>query len=715
MKPFVTLLLVFLGSIGFAQLPNGQNQLKCRGTIPDDFLTLSSVKYADQVKTEVSGTSKKDRKAQEEFLLKSNFRTDALLKSGRVLFNDEVSNYVNRIADNILRDQPELREQLKFYVVRSPVVNASATNNGFVFIHMGLLSRLENEAQLAFVLCHEIQHFVKKHPINRYVESANIGRKKGTYGHLSYNDKILAQSNYSKEQELEADLLGFQLMKNTGYDLNEIEGLFDILLLSDQPAVGKDFDKTFFDTPYLQFPDSFFNDVEAYEKPEDYDDSESTHPNIAKRREQINSARPANNNSEGQKFIIGEETFARVLRLVNYDLCDHFLRDRQYQQTIYHAWNLLQDEPENTYLKKTIAKAMFGFIQYFYSTEGKGVVVRPNEVFGPAQQVFHAVYKLGIAQSLAHSTLFIRDLHRACPEDRDLEKMYQKLITKIALEQPDFINQAIEKYESQIKYDNPKKNFVKQAFSDQMGDTEFRERIEKEIERQRDESAVKLTRRERKKRKNLKKWAKMKGLPFGADKILIFEPQFLKIDQTGKKKDPILYQEGEEGQERIVKLMKLAAEAADLNYEFLRIGDLAPEDTEKFNDISGFQVTLAEILDHGFELDYIPVNQDQLDLLADKYGSDYLAWFGMTSIKSSTLRRKMLGAVMVPTIWGTIPGLYMLLKPKLDTYLFTVIVDARLGKVVYSKIDHMRASARGDLIRSLLYDTMLQIKTPPKK
>jgi len=72
--------------------------------------------------------------------------------SGRVLFGDPVSEYVNTVADKLLENEPELRSKLRFYCLKSNVTNAFATNQGMIFVTLGLIAQLENEAQLAQVL-----------------------------------------------------------------------------------------------------------------------------------------------------------------------------------------------------------------------------------------------------------------------------------------------------------------------------------------------------------------------------------------------------------------------------------------------------------------------------------------------------------------------------------------------------------------------------------
>jgi Zn-dependent protease with chaperone function len=107
--------------------------------------------------------------------------------------------------------------------LRSDEPNAYTTSNGLVFVSVGLLARLENEAQLAVVLAHEIQHFIENHALMIY---------KGMVGaRLNIREEAIEKRlsllyRFSQEQELQADKLGFKMLENSPYDLTEgIRGL----------------------------------------------------------------------------------------------------------------------------------------------------------------------------------------------------------------------------------------------------------------------------------------------------------------------------------------------------------------------------------------------------------------------------------------------------------------------------------------------------------
>ena len=77
-------------------------RLKCEGPIPEEFLKLSTEKYLEDYK------NNEDKALDKEFFITSRFVIDELVLRGKVLFNDPVSNYVNKVAGNLLKNNPAI-------------------------------------------------------------------------------------------------------------------------------------------------------------------------------------------------------------------------------------------------------------------------------------------------------------------------------------------------------------------------------------------------------------------------------------------------------------------------------------------------------------------------------------------------------------------------------------------------------------------------------
>jgi predicted Zn-dependent protease len=152
--------------------------------------------------------------------------------------------YVNAVAAKLLPE--ELRQQklaITVKVVKNPLLNAFALANGVIYIHSGLLAKMENESQLAAILSHEITHITHRHMLQsfRNVQNASValtalqlaGIPFGLYGSLAgllgALSATAAVSGYSRALENEADTRGFELLVKAGYDPTQASKLFEYL------------------------------------------------------------------------------------------------------------------------------------------------------------------------------------------------------------------------------------------------------------------------------------------------------------------------------------------------------------------------------------------------------------------------------------------------------------------------------------------------------
>jgi len=156
-------------------------------------------------------------------------------KSGLVYENVVVTDYVNRVALKIIPTNVAKEIGFQIKVLKHPVPNAFALPHGALYIHTGMLARMENEAQLAAIIGHETSHIIYRHTLQtfRNVKQvaafastlAVIGAPAGVYGLgvvlLGTVGTLAAVSGYSQSLESEADTEGLRLMANAGYDPRE--------------------------------------------------------------------------------------------------------------------------------------------------------------------------------------------------------------------------------------------------------------------------------------------------------------------------------------------------------------------------------------------------------------------------------------------------------------------------------------------------------------
>jgi len=145
-----------------------------------------------------------------------------------------VNGYVNRIGKRILQSLDPQPFEYRFFVLNTQDVNAFAVPGGYVFINSGLILLVENEDELASVICHEIGHIVARHIAKRSEQGQKIslatlgallaailvgGPAAGAITTTTLAASQTALLKYSREDEEEADYLGLKFMMRAQYDI----------------------------------------------------------------------------------------------------------------------------------------------------------------------------------------------------------------------------------------------------------------------------------------------------------------------------------------------------------------------------------------------------------------------------------------------------------------------------------------------------------------
>jgi hypothetical protein len=138
---------------------------------------------------------------------------------------------LNACARRRLQDRGPRCGEIRIYILDIPMFNASMAPNGMMHVWSGLLLRAENEAQLAFVLGHELKHYTAKHSLERWRslrDTANAlaffsliaaGAGVGFVGTLAQLAALGSLFSYNRDQEREADAGGLEALSASGYDV----------------------------------------------------------------------------------------------------------------------------------------------------------------------------------------------------------------------------------------------------------------------------------------------------------------------------------------------------------------------------------------------------------------------------------------------------------------------------------------------------------------
>ena len=145
-----------------------------------------------------------------------------------LLTDADIVSYVEGTGEAIARRLGDSFFDYHFFVVRSASVNAFAVPGGYVYVHSGLLTRVQNDDELAAVLGHEIAH-VHAHHLARQQEATQLmnyatllgvllSALQPALGPLATAANAAVQLSYTRGFEQEADYMGTRYMRAAGYD-----------------------------------------------------------------------------------------------------------------------------------------------------------------------------------------------------------------------------------------------------------------------------------------------------------------------------------------------------------------------------------------------------------------------------------------------------------------------------------------------------------------
>tara|TARA_Y100000589_G_scaffold246893_1_gene234782 strand:+ start:107601 stop:109814 length:2214 start_codon:yes stop_codon:yes gene_type:complete len=706
-------------------------RLKCEGPIPEEFLKLSTEKYLEDYK------NNEDKALDKEFFITSRFVIDELVLRGKVLFNDPVSNYVNKVAGNLLKNNPELRNELRFYVVKSNTVNAFATDQGIVFVSLGLFERLENEAQLAFVLSHEITHYVKKHVRKGYVFNEEIEKEKD----LLRDKKVFEMNRYSRENELEADKEGLKLFLKAGYSFGEAKGVLNMLLESDFPLSKQKFDVTYFNTDVMYIPEENFTDSVVQPNLEsDYNDSLLSHPNVKKRISAIEELFTNLGTSSGEKlFILSKQEFEKAKMLARLEGINIGLQYGDYLVNIYNIYNLQKEIGNTKFLEISLAKAIYGMAKYFLHNNKYSVIPDKEWMKGEIYPLYIFFKEMDKKQMGVLAYRKIYDLMKKYPEESILKLYEEDLLKELALNSGLDVTKDLltisyqEYYDEQVghlqninvedsiakievsdlsKYKKRKliravkklskgslekkiaKEYYKTALYDLMKNQTFLDRIDKIIqEHEQEEQGV----------------TNIADNNFKANEFVVVEPYVADFSLKNKVKRV----KSEMFKLKFIEMFSKNYPKIDVTNHVLSNKQLTAQDVEKYNELSLLNVWVSEVIyNSDLNTTFYTSTHEEIQLLAKKYNTPHFLVPGVLKFRSRT-RLNMNHYYLLAYSVLTLAPLPILLYDLIPTHnyikFYGIVLNAEKDEIEYSQINFEAVTGTKVTVESYVYTLLWEI------
>lgn len=296
------------------------------------------------------------------FIYLTEYSFANFVNSGRLTVGDSVSNYAGRILDRLLVKDQKLRKKITVYTLRSTEVNAFMMANGALLLSTGLVAHIENEAQLAYILSHEIVHFRERHNLQ--------GFRNRQRAESRYFDPMAGVLRFTRELELEADEEGVKIFRAAGYALHEGYAALKMLEHHNWSFGQVPMYPSFFEHGDYRFPSYYTLDKIAEVEKDDVerDESRSTHPGIDKRLRVI-APLLGDTSMRTPLWLVSENSFRNVQQLCRREVINLYLEERNYPEAIYGAYVLLQQDKNDRFAQDVIGKSLYNLAMYYSESE----------------------------------------------------------------------------------------------------------------------------------------------------------------------------------------------------------------------------------------------------------------------------------------------------------------------------------------------------------
>lgn len=399
----------------------------------------------------------------------------------RIIADSFANNYLQQLVAAVFSKNPSLDpSKYRIRFTRDHWPNASSLGEGTIVFNIGLFTKLLNESQVAFVICHEIAHYHLSHSQNRidqYVTTINSKEyqkelkrilksefQQGRQAESLVKGIVLNNRKHSREHESSADSMAIELMKNTVFRVEDALSSLALLDSVDEdkynvsPALEKlfNFSQYPFQQAWVKEEQTLMAAAASSEAKENSKEKDSlkTHPDCLVRISQISSK--VNSYSQPGKVSnpINGALFKELQRLFDYEIIEHCYRSDYVSRSFYHTLQMLQLYPEDAYLAANIGRCLNKFHQSQKAHILNRYIDLPSPYIDPKyNKVLEYLQRLRLADIAAHSYYFLQT--RQANSNLSEEMLEALIISKEIFGKPEEKQQFITLYNKQ--YPNGKK------------------------------------------------------------------------------------------------------------------------------------------------------------------------------------------------------------------------------------------------------------------
>jgi hypothetical protein len=659
-KTLLILLLTVSTTPSFSQHLENFDRLLCEGPLPKYFsrLLVTDVKEKT-VELKKSGT-KLSKKNTKDFLAVSNYGIQKYIRTGKVLYGDPLTNYANSILDKLKANSSINIDHIQLFTLKSNEINAFATHGGFIFITIGLWSRLENEAQLANIIAHEIHHITNNHSL----ESQEFIQEQISFGQDLENE-LSKRYTYSKDAEYQCDKEGFALATKTGYQDSLLISSLYLLARTHRPLTEFKVDYSIYEDEYFKIPKrlKLIQTTDITSRLE-FDDKKSTHPDTKLRIERLKDQ------STNYHYVdLKPDTqFTVCVRLAQFEMLNRHIVNKDFLNGMYQCLMLMKEFPNNTFLERSHAMLWYARAAEENTQKGPAYTSDFRVTQGELERFYFFFFKQEKHEISTLATRVIWEASLKYPKDSFLRELFTRVLSEfVKHEQNELRNfKTIDRILDLTRMQKPLGKNFSHSLALLLDNPYFLQELN---------SALGQKEKLQKDNETFFNNRDFTSSDTATRSLLLAKPLYSQTDLTTNVGSNIMDNEGAES-----KLLKLTrASSTQNNLPISIFGHLQDSGftTKDYNDMSVYYDYLQEnIRFPGF--DFLPYNSYRISQISKPDST--LNSLGFISVQSITYRKSFSGAGLLfslISVYGFPTYLRWQLAPKQYTLLYLLSYDLK--------------------------------------
>ena len=380
------LLILICISVSFSLVANGQVAVFTPATEDTVLLEKLYSNYEDKFNKELAALSANNKKDYEEAYRDRLEYIKEKFHKKEIYTSQIAQQYLDALVNEVKKANPVLQKQsFECYFSRSGVPNASYIGEGIILFNMGLFEKLDNESEAAFVICHEIAHYVMKHSDKRiadYVTAINsdevqkeLKKIKGSqYRKREQLEKLVKgltfdSRRHGRDHESEADSLAVELMHNSRFNVMASITTLNLLDSIDNDTLNTaaclermfNFPAFPFKKKWIAHEEGLLGGHAKLTVDSALADSLKTHPDCKQRIKILEPLVNKYTSANASNDVVNKHEFDSLKNAFSYEIISYAFASKNFTRSFYYTLKLLQKNPDDSYLIVQVGKILNGF------------------------------------------------------------------------------------------------------------------------------------------------------------------------------------------------------------------------------------------------------------------------------------------------------------------------------------------------------------------